>query len=302
MHRISDMKKESNKKKNWIKKLRDKYRLVIVNENTFEDKYNIRLSRLNVFIVLGTLVLILTMLIFVMIAFTPLKEYIPGFANIRLNQKVIRLQNKLDSLTYYTQSNEKYIQDIKKIISGEDIIDTISPRKETNNTPKNYDSIQYRTTEKDSLLRMEYEKENAYNLFFENEKELRFNKNLSGGIHFFPPMKGLIIKKFDPKERHYAVDIVARKEAPVKAIYDGTVLFSSWTLPTGYVMVIQHPFNYISVYKHNSVLLKQQGEHIKAGEPIAIVGTSGELSTGPHLHFELWYKGVPINPEEYITF
>jgi murein DD-endopeptidase MepM/ murein hydrolase activator NlpD len=296
------MKKESNKKKNWIKKLRDKYRLVIVNENTFEDKYNIRLSRLNVFIVLGTLVLILTMLIFVMIAFTPLKEYIPGFANIRLNQKVIRLQNKLDSLTYYTQSNEKYIQDIKKIISGENIIDTISPRKETNNTPKNYDSIQYRTTEKDSLLRMEYEKENAYNLFFENEKELRFNKNLSGGIHFFPPMKGLIIKKFDPKERHYAVDIVARKEAPVKAIYDGTVLFSSWTLPTGYVMVIQHPFNYISVYKHNSVLLKQQGEHIKAGEPIAIVGTSGELSTGPHLHFELWYKGVPINPEEYITF
>ena len=295
-------KREENNKNNWLKKLRDKYRLVIVNENTFEDKYNIRLSRLNVFIVIGTLVLILTVLNFYMIAYTPLKEYIPGFANVKLNQRVIKLQNQVDSLNYYTQSNAVYIRDIKRIISGGVIPDSLIINGDKETDSKKYDTITYRINEEDSLMRVQYEKENAFSLFYGKDEQLVLNKSTAGGIHFFPPINGIIIKPFNALSNHYGSDIVAKKEEPIKAIYDGTVIFSEWTLLTGYVIIIQHPFNYLSVYKHNSVLLKKEGERVHAGEPIAIIGESGELSTGPHLHFEIWHNGIPLNPEEYINF
>ena len=285
-----------------MQRMRDKYRLVIVNEDTFEDHFNVRLSRLNVFIILGTVILILTVLTFLMIAYTPLKEYIPGFANVHLNQRIIYLQNKVDSLTYYANSNEKYIHNLKLLIEGKTLNDTLAQNDEKPGEKVNYDTIEYHTTPEDSILRAEYEKENAFNLYFGQDKKLIYNEDMASGVYFFPPLKGIIVKPFEPAEHHLACDIVAPKQEPIKAIYDGTVLFSDWTLPTGYVIIIQHPFNYISMYKHNAVLLKKQGEHVKAGEPVAIIGESGEISTGPHLHFELWRNGIPINPEDYITF
>jgi len=296
------MAKKEEKRKNWFRKLRDKYRLVIINEDTLEDKYSVRLSRLNVFVVIGMSVLVLSVLTFYLIAYTPLKEYIPGYENIALNKKIIGLEKKIDSLEYYKQSHEKYISDIKKIISGETIVDTVNIQKDNNENPAKYDTISYRITGADSALRAEYERETSYKLLYNQDEELMYSNGSLNRLLFFPPVKGMVVNSYNKLENHFACDIVANAEEPVKAVYDGVVIFSGWTLLTGYVIIVQHPFNYISVYKHNNAVLKKQGERVKAGDPIAIIGNSGELSTGPHLHFELWHNGIPLNPEEYINF
>jgi len=149
-------------------------------------------------------------------------------------------------------------------------------------------------------LRVSFENQTKFNLFPRNEI-------MAGNVqiysqNFFKPLNGIITAKFAPLEKHYGIDIVAPHNDAVKSVLDGTVIMAAWTLETGYVIVIQHAGNLISVYKHNAVLLKQEGDFVKAGEPIAIAGNSGEISTGPHLHFELWYNGNPVNPTNYINF
>lgn len=290
-------KKEASHEK-WYRKLKNKYRLVILNDETYEERLSFRLTRLNVFVLLGTLSIILVLLTIMIIAFTPLREYIPGYMDPRIPKMVYRLQLKADSLEKVVEQKNVFLSTIKNIINGEDITDSVLSEP---NEVVNYDTIILRNTEEDSLFRAEYEKQNQYNLYFYEDQGFQ-EFSPSTNLNFFTPIKGTITNHFNLTEKHYGIDIVSRSSEPIKSTLDGTVIFSDWTLETGYVIGIQHQGNYISVYKHNSSLLKKAGSHVRAGEPIAFVGETGELSTGPHLHFELWYNGTPVNPMEYIAF
>jgi len=293
----SESKKE--KRKHWIYKLRNKYRLVIEDEGTFEEKVSFRLSRLNVFVTIGTVAIILIVATTFLIAFTPLREYIPGYTDVALQKRVNDLLRLTDSLETEFKQNRLYIQNIKNIIEGKEIIEDTAKLTVQN---INYDNIEYTRSVEDSILRAEYENGTSYNLYYNDNEELAASTSALSSSVFFTPLKGIITTEFDLSAKHYGIDIVARQNEAVKATLDGTVIFSDWTVKTGYVISIQHKNNFISVYKHNSVLLKQEGNIVKAGEPVAIVGESGELTTGPHLHFELWYNGTPVNPKDYITF
>jgi len=289
------------KKEKWYYKLRDKYRLVILNDETFEETVSWRLSRLNVFITIGILAIVLIVLTIFLIAFTPLREYIPGYADVTLSRRVNYLIMKTDSLEAEARQKNIYIQNINRIIAGDDFFDdSISSQQEPQSI--DYENIQYTHSPEDSMLRSEYESGTSYDLYYNEGEELsRINPSRSN-FTFFNPLKGIITSEFDLSLNHYGIDIVSKENDAVKATLSGTVLFADWTVETGHVISIQHRDNYISVYKHNSVLLKKAGNFVKAGEPIAIVGESGELTTGAHLHFELWYNGTPVNPLEYIAF
>lgn len=289
---------KKRKKTPWYYKLRNKYRLVISNEETYEEEFSFRISRLNAFVTIGTVAIILIVLTTFLIAFTPLREYIPGYTDVTLRKRVVEMQRLTDSLESDFRQKSVYIQNIKNIIDGKEIPeDTTDFGAEGDN----YQKIQYTRSVEDSLLRQSYENETSYDLYY-NDAEKLSTTDYQRSNNFFNPLKGIITNEFDLAKQHYGIDVVSKQNEAVKATLDGTVIFAGWTVETGYVISIQHSGKFISFYKHNSVLLKQQGSIVKAGEPIAIVGESGELSTGPHLHFELWYNGTPVNPKDYIAF
>jgi murein DD-endopeptidase MepM/ murein hydrolase activator NlpD len=286
-------------KDKWFDKLRNKYRLIILNETTFEEKISFRLSRLNVFVVTGTLGILLIFLTTYIIAFTPLREYIPGFQSITAQKEIYDIQLRADSIEKELQAKDAYLANIQKIIGGGIPKDTASQK------PSDSSIVKYRKTTANASnaelkLRNEYDKETQYNLNPTKGKEA--SESSIRSINFFTPVKGTITTKFDPKEKHYGIDITTSKEEPVKAALDGTVVFADFTIKTGYVIGIQHRQNFMTFYKQNSLLLKSPGQFIRAGEPIAVVGNSGETKNGPHLHFELWHNGAPVNPLEYIDF
>ena len=289
------------KKEKWYNKLRDKYRLVILNDETFEETVSWRLSRLNVFITIGILAIVLITLTIFLIAFTPLREYIPGYADVTLSRRVNYLLMKTDSLEAAARQKNSYIENINRIVDGRDIFDDSTMSLQESESV-DYENIDYTRSPEDSILRSEYENETSYDLYYNESEELSRVNPARTNLTFFNPLKGIITSEFDLSQNHYGIDIVSKENDAVKATLDGTVLFADWTIETGHVISIQHRDNYISVYKHNSVLLKKAGNFVKAGEPIAIVGESGELTTGAHLHFELWYNGTPVNPLEYIAF
>lgn len=283
------------KKPKKFQKLKHKYRLVILNEDTFEEKMSLRLSQLNAFVVLGLSSLILIVLVILLIAFTPLREFIPGYANVTIRKQGVTNTLKLDSLSVAIAQKDMYIENLRHIIQGKPI-----EYDETTviDSSANYGSIKNIPVEEDTALRNMIESEEKYNLF-----------NVAGstpgnisGFTFFKPLKGTITNRFNMQKQHFGIDVVAPKNEAIMATLDGTVIFAEWTAKTGYVIQLQHDNNLISIYKHNSVLHKEVGDHVKAGEVIAIVGNTGELSSGPHLHFELWYNGIPINPEDYMMF
>lgn len=297
---MSTEKKERNKKK-WYSKLRNKYRLVFMNDETLEERFTFRLSRLNVFTALGSLTIILIFATSYLIAFTPLREYIPGYPNVELQKKLYKLQNKTDSIEKVLIKKELFFQNLKDIINGKDLTTDIPlSNKDVLNK---YSNIKIKRSVEDSMLRLEIDNQGKYNIYRMENAENAFLKRTSiGGVLFFSPLKGIITNEFNPIENHYGVDIVSKQNEAIKAVLDGTVILSNWTLETGYVIIIQHAQNIVSVYKHNSAVLKKAGEIVKAGDPIAILGETGEMSTGPHLHFELWYNGNPVNPKDFITF
>lgn len=287
----------SRLKKKKFQKLKHKYRLVIMNDDTFEEKISLRLSRLNVFTIVGISVLLLITVTTIIIAFTPLREFIPGYANVTVRKTGLQNALKVDSMEVALKEKQMYIDNIKSIIQGNLIdfsqeahIDSSMDYKNINNLP----------IEADSMLRNMVETEEQYNLFQSANKKV---SSISSFI-FYSPLKGTITNAFNMKStnKHLGTDIVAPKNEPIKATLDGTVVFAEWTNESGYVIQIQHENNLISVYKHNSVLHKKVGDRVTAGDIIAIIGNTGEFSSGPHLHFELWYNGIPLNPEEYISF
>lgn len=295
---------ETDKKKDsrWYYKLRDKYRLVILNDETYEERFSFRLSRLNVFISVGTTAIILIIFTTFLIAFTPLREYVPGYTDVTLSKRVDELLRKTDSLENAANQRTAYLENIRRIINGEEIQrDTINLKETSSDI--NYKNINYTRSIEDSLLREEYDKESSYDIYYDGDQEAFGSSPASfAGINFFNPLEGFITSEFDLSLKHYGIDIVSKKNEAVKATLGGTVIFAGWSVEGGYTISVQHKGDFISVYKHNSVLLKEQGSTVKAGDPIAIVGESGELTTGAHLHFELWYNGTPVNPREYIAF
>ena len=271
-----------------------------MNDETLEERFTFRLSRLNVFIALGTMTIILIFLTSILIAFTPLREYIPGYTNIGIQKRLYELQIKTDSIERDLIKKDLFIKNLKDIINGKDLPSDVPVNIKKQ---QNYSDIKIRKSVEDSLLRMEIENQNKYNITRSGSSDMAFGQNKAiGNILFFTPMKGIITNEFNPSEKHFGVDLVAKQDEAIKAVLDGTVILSDWTLETGYVIVLQHKQNLVSVYKHNSALLKKCGEFVKVGDPIAIIGETGELTTGPHLHFELWNDGNPVNPKDYITF
>lgn len=285
-----------NSKKNQkkLQKLKNKYRLVILNDDTFEEKISLRLSQLNVFTIVGLVSLLLIVLVIILIAFTPLREFIPGYANVNIRKEGIRNTFRADSMEISMAQKDLYIDNLRHIIQGDSIY---FDEKTVVDTTVNYQNITNTPIPEDSILRNMIESEERYNLFSVTEGA----SNISSFI-FFSPLKGTVTNRFNLKKQHFGIDIVAPKNETIKATLDGTVIFAGWTSETGYVIQLQHDDNLVSIYKHNSVLHKKEGDYVRAGEVIAIVGNSGELSTGPHLHFELWYNGTPLNPEDYMMF
>ncbi|WP_420571254.1 M23 family metallopeptidase [Kordia sp.] len=288
------MAKENRKKRQLKKKLLHKYRLVILNEDTFEERISFKLTRLNVFVLVTFSVILLIVLTTFLIAFTSLREYIPGYSSTALKQKAIELNEQIDSLKQVSRRDSVYLSSIRNVLTGEIKSESINKDSLYKSFEIDPDEVDLTPSKQDSLLREEVAQEDKYNLFETATSKVNFV--------LFPPVKGEITQKYNPKEKHFAVDVVVPKDTPVKATADGMVIFSEWTAATGYVIIIEHSNNLVSVYKHNASLTKEQGDLVTAGEVIAIVGNTGDLTTGPHLHFELWSEGYSIDPTSIIDF
>lgn len=286
--------KKTKRSRRIRKKLLDKYRLVILNEDTFEERVAFKLTRLNVFVFLSSAIIGLILLTFFLIAFTPLREYIPGYSSTALKKQATELSYKTDSLQQVIMLNERYYNSIKQVLKGDISATDINRDSIIEAVKLEVGQVDLNPTAEDSLLREKVDKEDKYNLFDSGT-------SLSNFV-LFPPVQGTVSEPYNLKEKHYAIDIVVAENTPVKATADGTIIFAEWTATTGNVVIIEHNYGLTSVYKHNSTLIKNQGDLVKAGEVIAMAGTSGELSTGPHLHFELWNDGYPINPSNFIDF
>ncbi len=290
----NNMAKSKENKRKFTKKLLHKYRLVILNEDTFEERVSFKLTRLNLFVAITTSAILLIALTTFIIAFTGLREYIPGYSSTKLKKQATELAYKTDSLQTALILNNQYYESIRKVLTGDLEIGHLNRDSLLNSQQIDSELIDLSPSRADSLLREEVALEDKYNVL----------QTAGAGIEFslFPPVKGPITEGYNIKTRHYAVDIVAAKNAPVKSVADGRVIFAEWSAGTGYVIIVEHNYGLLSVYKHNSSLTKEQGDFVRSGEVIAAAGSTGELSTGPHLHFELWNEGNPVNPTDYIDF
>lgn len=290
------MAQKSPKKTQIFKKLHDKYRLVLMNDDTYEEKVSFRLTRFNVFLAFGTLSIFLVIATAYLIAFTPLREYIPGYGDFNTRQVIRELNLRTDSLERTLIQKDLYLLNIRNILEGREIV-TEMPDTLLNPTGVIRDRLP--RSPEDSLLRLEMAD-------LPVSAPIR-NSPVSGVIQsapisFFPPMQGMVTSYFDPAQGHLGIDLVGNVDETIKAAMGGTVVFADWTLQTGNTVVIHHPNNIITVYKHARSLFVQKGSKVQIGEPIGIVGNTGTLSMGTHLHFELWITGIPVNPLNHIVF
>jgi murein DD-endopeptidase MepM/ murein hydrolase activator NlpD len=276
------------------KKLFTKNRLVILNEDTFEEIFSLKLTLMNVFVVATLGAVSIIFVTTYIIAFTPLREYIPGYASSQLKKDATELALKSDSLTIALKQNEAYLNSIKKILTGDLDMAELSKDSIVAGEIVSADEVNLEPSESDLKLRKEVEQEDKYNLF-EQAKS-------GTGIVLFAPVKGTVTETYNASEKHYAVDIALAKDTPVKSIANGTVIFADWTPTNGNVVIIRHRDGIISVYKHCESITREQGDVVRTGEVIAIAGSTGEQSTGVHLHFELWKDGYPIDPTQFIEF
>lgn len=289
------------KNKSFLKKLSSKYRFAIFNEQTYEELFVVRLSRLNVFTIVGTFGIILIILVSILISFTGLREYIPGYPDSQQRLLIVRNAQRVDSLLVEIEKRDNFINNFQNIIKGEvpEPGEDVDRNVQTALNEASDMDLSFSRSAEDSLLRMQVEREERFNL---SVRETPSRAIALESAFFVSPIKGMVVNTFGETSGHYGVDIVAAPGSRVASIMDGMVVFSGWTVETGYVIQIQHQNNLISIYKHNEIILKEVGQVVKAGEAIARVGNSGELTSGPHLHFELWYNGLPLNPVDYISF
>jgi len=281
----------AKKKSNLHRKLTHDYRLVIMNHGNLEVKLSFKLNRLRVFVLGSVAAFLLIGITILLIIFTPLKEYVPGYSSSKLRKKATNLTYKIDSLEQKIKRNDLYIKGVKALLNGDVKIPDIET---TEIVQKNVTEIlNLNASHQDSVFRRKVEEEDRFSVF----KKIKHTE-----IVFFSPVKGNVTNVFNSKNKHFAIDIAVEKNTPVKSVADGTVIFTGFIAETGYVMLIEHAQGFLSVYKHNTTLFKEQGDLILSGEVIASSGSTGSLTTGPHLHFELWSNGHPVNPLDFIDF
>ena len=275
-------------------RLKYKYKLSVINETSYEEVFNFRLSQLHVLTALSVLAVILVVLTILLIASTGLREFIPGYPDGNMRQMIAQNALRVDSLENELLKRDRFFKSIRLVLNGGDTTSLERSREDT--ARYRNDTIRFQISEQENEFRAAIEERERFNL------SLGMKEQNHDYYHFFPPVEGIVTQSFDEKKRHYGTDIVAKANAKVAAVLDGVVIFTDWTVKTGYVIQVQHTNDLISVYKHNSILLKKQGDYVRAGEVLGVVGNTGEESSGPHLHFELWRAGNPLNPENFIKF
>ena len=249
-------------KSNWFKNFKSKFKIVIIHPDTYEEKGGFNMSKMKITNMIIIYSLILIALTTCLIFFTSLRELIPGYTDATLDRRVYNMEHRADSIEEVFRQKDQYIENLKRIISDENM---------------EFDSIGMPSVSSSNTI------------------------SLVDQL-FFVPINGLVTNHFNENKKHYGVDVVAQADAVIKATADGTVVFADWSYEGGYVIGIQHHSNILSVYKHNATIMCREGDMVKAGDAIAVLGGGGSTSTGPHLHFELWFKGTPLNPEDYISF
>ncbi len=282
------------KKGRWAR-LRHRYRMVIMEDDTLELRSSVKLSLFNVYLALSVLLVVLTALIVSLIYFSPIKNYLVGYDQVRMTRTVLAQEQAIDSLIRVSDAHDAWLDNLQRKLRGEaDTSFRAQPRSQ-----REYDRIDLgRVPPEDLALREEISRADVFSLQGEEGTAAEDWRSAP----FMLPLDGLITSTFDPSEEHYGIDIVAKEHSPVRAVRDGTVVDSYWDAETGNVVVLQHGDNLLSLYKHNRTVLVKVGSFVRAGDAIAIVGNTGELSSGPHLHFELWHDRAPLDPEDFLTF
>jgi len=283
------------RKRDKLKKLfQHPYRIVIFNDLNLHIIKQARFTARTLLMTLVAAVILIIIGVTVLIAFTPLREYIPGYTTGNMRQVLIKNVLVVDSLEQEIQRRDKYFKDFRALLAGETPLDTAVKQISTAKA----DQVNFRKYNSDSIFKDELAQE-QFNVSTGNSSSQRGGV---AGMLFFPPIKGMVTSKQDLGIGHFGVDLVGKVDSRISAALDGVVILAEWTMETGYIIQIQHDHNLVTVYKHNAELLKRQGDKVKAGETIAIMGNTGKQTTGPHLHFEMWMNGISLNPEEYIKF
>ena len=278
-----------NTKYLFFKKLKTKYRLVILNDRTYEERVSLKMTPLLIVLLVFVFGLFSIFLTFVLFSFTPLNEYIPGKTDAETQKNLIEMAVDVDSLRLHTEERDLYIKHLKTILNG-GVVQTDFLREKKKIVEKD-NSLDI--SKEDSIFRLKVEeKSNGDYVSLASEPD----------IYFLNPVSGTLIDGYNIENKHFGVDLVCKENSIICTVSEGVIVTSDWTKETGFVIGVQHSRGFLSFYKHNSVLLKDVGEYVKGGDPIAIVGNSGELTSGPHLHFELWKNGQSVNPENYISF
>ena len=283
---------ENAKKKNVKRKESKNFRLVIQEEKTYEEKFSLKLSRSNVFLIGTFISLIIISITTVIIFFTPVREYIPGYDTTKMRVQAINNLEKLDSLINQLSTNDNYLESVFKTINGEEYKNIYA--NESQRISVDLSQLDMSLKAEDSILRKIVEREDRFNVIETETQKL--------DLEMTPPVRGIIIESFNTSIKHYGVDIVLKEQTPVKAIADGIVLLSEWTIDSGHTVILYHRDQLTSVYKHNYLSKVKTGDYVKQGQVVALSGNTGELTSGPHLHFELWDSNGPINPEDFIIF
>ena len=287
--------------------IKHKHRFVVMDTDTFKEKFSFQLSGINLFVTVGITVIVLIVLTTVLIAFTPLREYIPGYTDTEMIEQTYANAKKIDSLKRAVADQEWVLATMQALMRGEALGAQADSMMADSTSTLAVVAGAYRRSREDSLLRLEVESEDSR---YQVKDAVRQAAGTATAVDmqptvthlFFAPVKGNIVRPYSNAMRHYGVDIAAASESPVNAAYSGTVVSAGFTAEDGHVIALQHPAGVITVYRNNSALLKHQGDVVRAGEPIAFVGTGTTTELGPHLHLEVWVNGTPVNPEEYISF
>jgi hypothetical protein len=292
--RVMVKQSEKQEKKKLIKRLQNHYKMVILNIDTFEERFSLLLTPLNVLVIGGISLMVIIAITFLLLGWTPLRFYLPNYAEeIRVKKLAVEASLKADSMEVALAQRDVFIRNMQHVVDGTVGSNSLDTKPVA---PLELQPVNYERSDEDSMLRQEIENEDLVNL------NPQFNRDNESSYLLFPPIKGVVTDRFNPQKEHFGIDIAAPKDEPIKAVDDGTIIIAAYTAETGYIIQIQHDNDLLSVYKHNSVLLKKQGTQVRAGEAIAIVGETGEFSTGPHLHFEMWRNGVALNPESFFSF
>ncbi len=279
-----------------------KHRFVVMDTDTFKEKFSFQLSGINLFVTVGITIIVLILLTTVLIAFTPMREWIPGYTNTRAMEQTYANAKKLDSLQIQVENQEWLVATMQAVLRGETPETVIEPSPDSAASLQEV-AVQYRRSKEDSLLRAEVEREDSRYQVKATSSAASVNTmetQPSLSNLYFPPLKGTIERHYEIE--HRGVDIAGDVTKTVCASYNGTVVLAGFTAETGQIIAIQHPGNVITVYQNCGSLLKRKGDAVRVGEPVAYVGSDGSAEKGTHLHFELWVNGMAVNPEEYISF